>query len=320
LRHHTHTHSHGHGRTHSHAAGADAPAAERERRILWALALTCSFMLVEVAGGLWSGSLALLADAGHMFTDVGALALAHAGLRMGRRPADQKRSYGYRRLEVLAAFVNGITLLALALWIMIEAGARLARPIDILSGPMLAVGLAGLAANLGSFAILKGGARGDLNLSGALAHVVGDMLGSIGAIVAALVIRATGWTPIDPLLSVLVAILILRSGWDIIRRSGHILLEGTPEDLDSAAVKASIEGIAGVAGAHHLHLWSLSSGRLLATIHLRLVPGADAATVLRRVKRHLLAEIGIEHSTVQIDPDEDCADTIADAAADDPRH
>ena len=144
--------------------------------------------------------------------------------------------------------------------------------------------------------------------------MVGDIAGSIGAVVAALVIRATGWTPIDPLLSVLVAILILRSGWDIVRRSGHILLEGTPEDLDSAALKSSIERVQGVAGAHHLHVWSLSSGQSLATVHLRLAPGADAGAVLLRVKHHLRAEVGIEHSTVQIDPDERCADSVVDSA------
>lgn len=282
--------------------GADA-----ERRILWAMALTGGFMIAEVVGGILSGSLALLADAGHMLTDVAALALAHAGIRFGQRPADPRRSYGYRRLEVLAAFVNGIVLLALTAWIAVEAVQRFMLPVEILSTPMLVIAVLGLLVNLASFAILRSGAE-SVNVAVALAHVIGDLLGSLAAIGAALVIMATGWTPIDPLLSLLVAVLIVRSGWQIVRRAGHILLEGTPEGMDPADIRASIGGVAGVADAHHVHVWSLTSGRPIATLHLRLQPGADAGAVLVSVKQRLAETFGITHSTVEIDPEACCAD------------
>jgi cobalt-zinc-cadmium efflux system protein len=310
-RHHHHHAHHGHdhhGHRHGMGGHVHGPSgADAERRILWAMALTGAFMIAEIVGGIVSGSLALLADAGHMLTDVGALALAHAGIRFGQRPADPQRSYGYRRLEVLAAFVNGIVLLALTAWIAFEAVQRFMAPMPILSGTMLVIATLGLIANIGSFLILRGG-EASVNVAGALVHVLGDLLGSIAAIVAAVVILWTGWTPIDPLLSLFVALLIVRSGWQIVRRAGHILLEGTPEDIDPAEVRASLVGVAGVADAHHVHVWSLTSGSAVATLHLRLEPNAQAGTVLLAVKRHLAATFGITHSTVEIDPEGHCAD------------
>jgi cobalt-zinc-cadmium efflux system protein len=307
---HSHTHRHGrhdHG-DHGHAGHVHRPTgADAEHRILWAMALTGGFMIAEVVGGILSGSLALLADAGHMLTDVAALALAHAGIRFGQRPADPRRSYGYRRLEVLAAFVNGIVLLALTAWIALEAVQRFMMPVEILSGTMLGIAVLGLLANLASFAILRSGAE-SVNVAGALAHVVGDLLGSLAAIGAALVIMATGWTPIDPLLSLFVAVLIVRSGWQIVRRAGHILLEGTPEGLDPAAIRTSLADVPGVADAHHVHVWSLTSGSPVATLHLRLAPGAQRGIVLLAVKQRLAESFGITHSTVEIDPDDRCAD------------
>lgn len=308
---HSHTdHAHHHGDGHDHSAGhVHAPSGpDAERRILWAMALTGGFMVVEIIGGLVSGSLALLADAGHMLTDVGALALAHAGMRIGRRAADPKRSYGYRRLEVLAAFVNGITLLVLTVWITAEAVRRFFEPVEILSGTMLTVAVLGLLVNLGSFAILHGGSKDSVNIAGALAHVLSDLLGSVAAIVAAVVIMWTGWTPIDPILSVFVGLLIVRSGWTITRRAGHILLEGTPEGMDPQVIKDELERMPGVADCHHVHVWSLTSGRTIATLHLRLEPGAQQGQVLLAVKAHLRARFGIVHSTVEIDPEDYCAD------------
>lgn len=308
--HHGHEH-HDHGR-HGHDHGVaghvhrpDGPDAAR--RILWAMALTGGFMVAEVVGGFLSGSLALIADAGHMLTDVGALALAHAGIRFGQRPANPKHSYGYRRLEVLAAFVNGIVLLGLTAWIAVEAVQRFMTPVQVLSGTMLVIAVLGLLVNIASFLILRGG-EASVNVAGALAHVIGDLLGSVAAIVAALVILWTGWTPIDPLLSVFVALLIVRSGWQIVRRAGHILLEGTPEGMDPAAIRASLVGVAGVADAHHVHVWSLTSGNPVATLHLRLDPGAQPGSVLVAVKQHLAKAFGITHSTVEIDPEGRCAD------------
>jgi cobalt-zinc-cadmium efflux system protein len=288
---------------HSHAHGADAS----ERRIFWAMLLTGGFMLVEAVGGVLSGSLTLLADAGHMLTDVGALALAYGGVRLGRRPADPRRSYGYRRLEVLAAFVNGVMLLALTVWIAIEAVRRFLEPVEILSGPMLAIAAAGLLVNVGALWILHGGDQENINIRGALAHVVGDLLGSLAAIVAAVVILATGWTPIDSILSLFVAFLIVRSGLAVVRRSGHILLEGAPEGIDAEAIERDLATVPGVEDAHHVHVWSLTSGRLLATLHLRLAPDARPGEVLPAVKARLLDRFGIAHSTVEIDP-EGCMD------------
>lgn len=275
------------------------------------MALTGGFMFAEAIGGWLSGSLALIADAGHMLTDVAALALAHASIRFGKRPANPKHSYGYRRLEVLAAFVNGILLLALTAWIAVEAVQRFMAPVPILSGTMLVIATLGLLVNIASFAILRGG-ESNVNVAGALAHVLGDLLGSVGAIIAALVILATGWTPIDPLLSVFVSVLIVRSGWRIIVRAGHILLEGTPEGMDPTEIRASLAGVPGVADAHHVHVWSLTSGSAVATMHLRLRPDAQSGVVLLAVKQHLAKVFGITHSTVEIDPEGHCADHAHD--------
>jgi cobalt-zinc-cadmium efflux system protein len=278
-----------------HAHGASVA----ERRVLWASLVTGGFMLAEVAGGLLAGSLALLADAGHMLTDVGALALAYAGMRFARRPADPQRSFGYQRLEVLAAFVNGIALLVLSAWILVEAATRLVEPVEVLGGTMLVIAVLGLAVNVGSFLILRGSAHTNINIRGALVHVIGDLLGSVATVAAALVIYFLQWTPIDPILSALVAVLIIRSGWDITRRAGHILLEGTPENIPGEELRRALAGLAGVERIFHIHVWSLTSGRPLATLHVRLQPGADADAVRLAVKSRLREKFGIEHSTVE---------------------
>lgn len=292
-------HAHGQG-AHSHAPSG--PGAQR--RILLAAVLTGSCMVAEVVGGVISGSLALLADAGHMLTDVGALVLAYAGIRLGQRSADERRSFGYARLEVLAAFVNGITLLALSAWILVEAILRFLEPVEVLSGTMLVIAVLGLGVNMASFLILKRSEE-NLNVQGALVHVLGDLLGSVAAIVAALVIRFTGWMPADPLLSALVAVLIIRSGWDITRRSGHILLEGSPEGLNRGEIRQALEAIPGVEEAHHMHVWSLTSGRLLATLHLRLGPRADPRPVMLAAKESLRERFGIKHSTIEVGKSEE---------------
>ena len=296
-------HSH-HAHPHSATAQDHFRTVENsEHRLLWAMLLTGCLLIAEVVGGILSGSLALLADAGHMLTDLGALGLAHAGMRLGRRPADSQRSFGYRRLEVLAAFANGVVLWLLTLWIAVEAIRRLFTPIAVLGGPMLAIAAAGLAVNLGAFALLRGGARHNIGIAGALVHVLSDLLGSVATIAAAGVILATGWTPIDPILSLAVAVLILRSGWQLLRRSGHILLEGTPEDVDPAEVARAAAAVDGVAAAHHVHVWSLTSGRRLATLHLRLAKGAVASEALASIRSMLQARFAIEHSTIEVDGD-----------------
>lgn len=279
------------------------------RRVVIALLLTGSFMVVEVIGGILSGSLALLADAGHMLTDTMALALAAVAFQVCKRPADAKLTYGYHRFQILAAFVNGLSLLFIVGWILVEAVDRFLAPTEVLGKTMLVVAAAGLVVNLIAFAVLHGGDRENLNIRGAAAHVAGDLLGSVAAIVAALVIIYTGWTPIDPILSVAVAMLILRSAWILVKRSAHVLLEGAPEWLDTKIMQDRIVGqVPEVSSIHHVHVWGMTPQDLMLTMHVRLEqePG-NPTECIRQIKEVLSAEYGIGHSTIEIETD-DCAD------------
>jgi cobalt-zinc-cadmium efflux system protein len=292
--------AHGHGHHHD--------SADSERRVLLALLLTGGFMVVEVIGGLAAGSLALIADAGHMLTDTLSLGLAFVAFRIGRWPQDGRRTYGYHRFQVLAAFVNGLTLVVIVGWIAIEAIRRLLQPVEVLGGLMLVIALIGLIVNLGAFVILHGGDRENLNMRGAALHVLADLLGSVGAIIAALVISVTGWMPIDPLLSLLVAVLILRSAWMLLHKSGHILLEGAPDWLDDGELrKALVTAVPAVRDVHHVHCWMLTMERPLITLHARVVPGVDQQEALGAIHRALADRFGIEHATVQIETSEECA-------------
>ncbi len=297
---------------HDHRNGASFPArdtqdagppnADAQRRLLGALCLTGGFMVVEAIGGVLSGSLALLADAGHMLTDTAALGFACIAVLVAKRPIDTERTYGYHRFPVLAAHVNAITLLLLVAWIAVEAVARIRQPVEILEGPMLAVAVIGLLVNLAAFRILHGGETDSLNVRGAQLHVLGDLLGSVAAIVAALTIMATGWTPIDPILSLLVAVLILRSAVSLLRQSGHVLMEGRPEHLDVADVVRTItEAVPEVSAVHHVHIWSLSPDRPMMTFHARVDRSADHDHVLERVLATLRERFGIRHATVQLE-------------------
>ncbi len=300
-----HRHPHAHAHAHAHGTGAGG---DDERRIGWAFVILAVFTIVEVAGGIASGSLALLADAGHMVSDVAALGMSWAALRLGRRPADAERSYGYRRIEVLAAFVNGGTLFAIAGGIGVEAVRRLAQPVPVLGGTMLVVAVAGLLANLLAFQVLQGGDRRNLNMRGAWLHVLGDVLGFLAAIVAALAILWTGWWPIDPLLSLLVAALILRSAARLVRDSAHILLEGAPAGLDLETVRADLTAcLPEVVDVHHVHAWSLSAEQPMITFHVRLAPGAEPAAAVPAISRRMRERFGVAHATIQVDP-ADCAD------------
>jgi cobalt-zinc-cadmium efflux system protein len=279
------------------------------RRVLLALLLTGTFMVVEVIGGILSGSLALLADAGHMLTDTMALGLAAAAFRISKRPADVKRTYGYQRFQILAAFVNGLGLLLIVGWILYEAVERLRNPAPILGTTMLLIAAIGLLVNVVAFVVLHGGDRENLNIRGAAMHVVGDMLGSLAAVVAAIVIINTGWTPIDPILSVFVALLILRSAWQLVKRSAHVLLEGAPESLNIAAMQERlIAEVPTVASIHHVHVWGLTPQDLMLTMHVRLTsPPGNPTECIRRIKAVLQAEYGIGHSTIEVEIDA-CAD------------
>lgn len=280
-----------------------------KRRVVIALFLTGTFMIVEVVGGVLSGSLALLADAGHMLTDTMALGLAAVAFHVSRRPADHRLTYGYQRFQILAAFVNGLCLLLIVGWILYEAIHRFLAPPEVLGETMLIVATAGLFVNLIAFLVLHGGDRENMNIRGAALHVAGDLLGSVAAIVAALVIIQTGWMPIDPILSVAVALLILRSAWMLVRRSAHVLLEGAPDWLDIAAMQDKVVGrVPAVSGIHHVHVWGLTPQDLMLTMHVRMgAQPANPTEVIRGVKEVLQDEYGIGHSTIEIETD-DCAD------------
>lgn len=284
------------------ASRATDPGAN-QRRMLLAMLLTGAFTLIEIVGGLLSGSLALLADAGHMLTDTAALAIAWAAARLSQRPPDALRSYGYQRLQVIAALLNSVGFIAIVIWILVEAFRRLQQPVEVLGGPMLAVAVVGLAVNLIAFRLLHGGHHHDLNLKAAMLHVLGDLLGSVAAIAAAAVILLTGWMPIDPLLSVLVALLILRGAVSVVRQSLHILLEGTPPEFEREALEqALIEVVPGVTGIHHIHVWSLSPENPLLTMHVDVADMRDYNRTLLAIKRVLSEDFGIQHATVQIEP------------------
>jgi cobalt-zinc-cadmium efflux system protein len=266
-------------------------------------------MFVEVVGGILSGSLALLADAGHMLTDTMALALAAAAFHVSKRPPGGSLTYGYQRFQILAAFVNGLSLLFIVGWILYEAVERFVTPRDILGETMLVVAVAGLVVNIISFAVLHTGDQENLNIRGAALHVAGDLLGSVAAIVAAIVIIYTGWTLIDPILSVAVAMLILRSAWSLVKRSAHVLLEGAPDWLDVSDMQERVvANVPGVSGIHHVHVWGLTPQQLMLTMHVTLADNVPSQSdVVRRVKAFVEQEYGIGHSTVEVEID-GCAD------------
>ena len=268
-------------------------------------------MLVEIVGGWLAGSLALIADAGHMLTDTAALLLAWVAARLAEQPAVPGRTYGYHRAQVLAAFVNALALFVVVGWIVYEAVLRLQAPRPIEGGTMLVIALAGLVANVVVYRML-GGSHGhddghdhdedNINVNAARLHVLGDMLGSIGAAVAAGVILATGWTPIDPILSVLVALLIVRSAWSLISKSWHVLMEGTPPDQDIALLRTElVRSVDGVRDVHHVHVWSLTPERRLITLHANIAQDADHDKVLHRLQDVLAERFGLSHATIQIE-------------------
>ena len=301
---HDHAHDHEHGHVHVHEASES-----NLRRVMIALVLTGTFMIVEIVGGIISGSLALLADAGHMLTDTMALALAAVAFHVSKRPADGNLTYGYQRFQILAAFVNGLSLLVIVGWILFEAVERFITPREILGETMLVVAAAGLVINIISFAVLHTGDQENLNIRGAALHVAGDLLGSVAAIVAAIVIIYTGWTLIDPILSVAVAALILRSAWALVKRSAHVLLEGAPDWLNVADMEERIvANVPGVSEIHHVHGWGLTPQQLMLTMHVAIKDDVESQSrVVRGVKNYLESEFGIGHSTIEIEVD-GCAD------------
>jgi cobalt-zinc-cadmium efflux system protein len=302
---HGHHHHDEHGHEHVHSVGFDD-----QQRVFWVMLLTGFYMIAQAIGGSLAGSLALIADSGHMLSDTAALALAWFAFRLAARPADARRSYGYHRAQVLAAFVNGLMLFAIVVWISVEAIQRLRYPQEVLAGPMLIVAAVGLLVNLAGFLILHRGSRENDNLQGALVHVIGDLLGSVGAIAAAVIILFTGWTPIDPILSIVVACLVLRSAWGLIQRSSAILMEETPAHLDVETLRADLVAhFSEVTDVHHVHIWALTRERPIATLHAQVAEGADPLAMTLAIRTHLSTRYGLYHVTVQIEGDV-CADTV----------
>ena len=289
-------HSHSHGdHNHDHGRGAD------RRALTITFVLTAAFTVAEVVGGLITGSLALLADAGHMLSDALSLGVALFAVWLAGRPSTPNRSFGYKRAEILAALFNGATLVAISIWILIEAYHRFREPPEILGGWMLAVATLGLVVNVVGAMILSRSGGESLNLQGALRHVVADILGSVGAIAAALVILATGWYYADPIISALIGLLVLGSSWKLLRDSTNVLLEGTPRGIDADEVGRSMAASAGVEEVHDLHIWTITSGFPALAAHV-LVGRDENCHARRRDLEELLArEYGIEHTTLQVD-------------------
>ena len=288
-------HDAGHAHHHHHHS---------EHRIGLAALLTGAFMIAEVVGGVISGSLALIADAGHMLSDFASLTLAWLAFRIARRPPDARRTYGFGRVSVLAAFVNGLSLIAISILITLEAVRRIFEPGEVLAGTMLWVAVAGLLVNVAAFVVLHGADRSSLNVRGALAHVIGDLLGSVAAIAAALIIMATGWTIADPILSALIALIILRSAWMLISESGHILLEGAPSQVAVGTISRDlVDAVDDVLDIHHAHVWSLDGVAPLMTLHARVSEGTDGPAVVSLIKHRLSEVHGVQHATVEIETD-----------------
>ena len=286
---------------HGHPESLRSAGLSRDRRALWiALGITVSFLVVEVVGGLVAGSLALLADAGHMLSDVAALGLALFAFWIAARPATPQRTYGYYRVEVLAAMANAVALVLIALYIFWEAYRRLAQPPEVQTLPTLAVAGLGLVANAASAMLLSRGAGENLNLRAAFLHVLGDLLGSVGVIVASLVMLLTGWFYADPLVSVLIGLLVLYSGWRLLGESVDILLEATPRGIDLREVERALVALPDVARVHDLHVWTVTSGFLAMSGHLTL-EGQHDDRVLRAATELLRERFGIGHVTLQLE-------------------
>lgn len=296
-------HDHGHGQGgHNHAAGANS------RMLAWALALTSTFLIAELIGAFVFDSLALLSDAAHMFTDSAALAIALAAVKIGQRPADDTRTFGYRRFEILAAAFNALLLFAVAGYVLWEGIARFLEPVEVQSTGMLAVASIGLVVNIIAMRLLAAGKDDSMNVKGAYLEVWADMLGSIGVIAGALVIMATGWTWVDPVVAIGIGLLVLPRTWTLLRDTTHVLLEGVPRGIALGEVRAAIAGTAGVAGVHDLHIWSVGGDDANASVHVTLMPGADSDQVRQGIAAVLSSRFDIEHATVQTER-ESCEDT-----------
>ena len=294
---HQHAGGHDHGVGHSH--GSDAPV----RNLRIALGLTATLLVVEVIGGILSNSIALLADAGHMLTDVAALGLALFVAWFSKQPSTPQKTFGYLRWEILAAFVNGATLLLISAWILWEAVLRLRAPEPISGGLMLVVAVAGLVVNIIAARVLVRGSNDNLNARGAYLHVLGDLLASVGTVAAAIAIRYTGWLVADPIASILTTVLIMRGAWLLVRESVDILLESTPAHIPLPAVRGQLEAIPGIESVHDLHVWAVTPAVVAMSAHCIVREPAQHQHVLEHI-HDAMRLFGIEHVTIQLERDE----------------
>ena len=285
---------------HEHDHAPNARDGNR-RALAVVLVLTASFTVVEIIGGLLTGSLALLADAGHMLSDNLSLGVALFAAWLAGRPATPERSFGYRRAEILAALANGVTLVAISIWVFIEAFARLREPTEVLGAPMLAIAALGLLVNAAGATILYRTGGENLNVEGALRHVLADALGSVGAMVAAAIIILTGWRYADPLVSVAIGLLILGSSWTLLRDSTNILLEATPRGLNAGEVGLKMAAAEGIVEVHDLHIWTITSGFPALSAHVLVGKHEDCHARRRQLEELLISEYGISHTTLQVD-------------------
>ena len=286
---------------HAHTSALTA-ASRHKRPLLVAFALTAVYTVVEVGVGLAIGSLALVSDAGHMLTDVAGLGMALAAIQVAQSRRSPAATYGLYRLEVLAALANTVLLFGIAAYVLFEAWRRFSDPAEIPGYALLFVASVGLAVNVISFVLLQQGAKESLNVRGASIEVLSDMLGSIGVIVAGIVLLTTGWPYIDPIMGVVIGLFILPRAWRLGREALRILLQVAPADLDVPGVRSGLAALPGVAGVHDLHIWTLTSGLRVATGHLDLEPNADGGAVLARAQTYLIEDLGLEHVTIQVEP------------------
>ena len=274
---------------------------KNKKKLKLVLGFTALYLLAEVAGGIITGSLALLADAGHMLTDVGGLALALIAINLAERPANEQRSYGYYRAEILAALTNAVILIVISIYILYEAWLRFSDPPKVESKMMLIVAAIGLLVNIAGMMILRKGSGDSLNMKGAYFEVLSDMLTSVGVIVAGVIMLTTGWYYADPILSSLIGLFILPRTWTLLKESVGILLEGTPKDIDIQKLRQSTAKLKGVAGIHDLHVWVLTSGVNAMSVHVVLEEGQRADTVLKTVQQHIKSNFNISHTTIQVE-------------------
>jgi cobalt-zinc-cadmium efflux system protein len=287
----------GHG--HGHEISASG---KNKKRLMIVLALTSFYLLAEVVGGLVTGSLALLADAGHMLTDVGGLGLALLAIKFAERPATPERTYGYYRVEILAALTNAVLLIGISVYILYEAYERFRNPPEVQSGGMLAVAAIGLIINIAGIFILRAGSQESLNMKGAYFEVLSDLLTSVGVIIAGIIMLTTGWYYADPIISAGIGLFIFPRTWALLKDAVGVLLEGTPSDVNIANLRESIEGIEGVESIHDLHVWSLTSGVNAMSVHVVMTAGVTCEDVLTRVHEHCTEFFKISHVTVQVEP------------------